>query len=78
MPGVELADALVPGGAVAAAIWLFYRLFIRADKRERDAFREVKEQRDYWRTRAEDAEGQLAECAHELAIYHREHGPLEG
>lgn len=76
--GVEFADVLVPGGAIGAGIWLFYRLFVRADKRERDAFREVKEQRDYWRARAEDAEGQLTDCAHELALFRQRFGELEG
>ena len=77
MPGLELTDALIPGGAMVAGIWLFYRLFVRADRRERDAFREVKEQRDYWRARAEDCEDQWFNCVHELALYHRTVGPLD-
>lgn len=74
VPAIELADFLVPAGSVGAGIWLFYRLFIRADRRERDAFREVKEQRDYQRARAEEAERKLANCTQELAGFYQRYG----
>lgn len=69
-------ELLVPGSAFAAGIWLFYRLFVRSDKRERDAFREVKEQRDYWRSRAEDAEETARVFETKLIRYKLKHGPL--
>ena len=61
------AELLVPGSAIGAAVWLFYRLFLRSDRRERDAFLAIKEQRDEWRLRAENAEESLVECHQELA-----------
>lgn len=66
-----LPDLVVPGGAIGGAVWLFWRFVLRADGRERDTFREVKEQRDYWRDRAEVAE-------HELVRYTARFGPLDG
>ena len=60
-------DLLIPTSAVGAGIWLFYRLFLRSDRREQDAFREVKRQRDEWRARAEIAEDGLADCHQALA-----------
>ena len=62
------AEVVVPTTAVGAAVWLFYRLFLRSDKRERDAFLAIKEQRDEWRLRAEKAEEALVECNHQLAL----------
>lgn len=74
---VEITDLLFPGGSVAAGAWLFYKLFVRADRREKDLWRKMKEQRDEYRMGKERAEHQLQACAHELALYHARYGPLE-
>ena len=50
----------IPGSILAFAGWLFWRFILRSDARERDAFRKVKEQRDYWRARTEVVEQELA------------------
>ena len=61
MEAAELLHELVlPGGILGGALWLFYRFVIRSDNRERDAFRDVRDQRDYWRERCERVEHDLA------------------
>lgn len=62
-----LTDVAIPGTALGAAAWLFHRLFLRADRRETSLFREMRRQRDEWRTRAEAAEELLGECHRKLA-----------
>lgn len=68
---------LIPGGAVGAGVWLFYRLFLRADRRERDVFDRAIDQRDHYRARAEEAERLLSDALADLATYRRMHGPLD-
>ena len=73
------SDLLVPGTAVGAGIWLFYRLIARSDRRERDLFREMKQQRDEWRERAETAEGGLSDCMESLTrlrVTGKDDGPV--
>ena len=70
-------DWLIPGGAVGAGVWLFYRLFIRADRRERDVFDRAIDQRDHYRARAEEAERLLSDALVDLATYRRLYGPLD-
>lgn len=77
MEGIELADIVIPGSAGAASIWLFYRLFIRSDKRDRDLFRELKEQRDYWKSRAETLFEERKRQSRKLAEYRRRYGPID-
>lgn len=74
LANADIGDWLIPGGAITAGIWLFYRLFLRSDRRERDAFIEVKEQRDHYRERAELAERLLADAINELTVYRAHFG----
>lgn len=62
----DLPDGVTVPGAIGAAAWLFWRLVLRADRREQEAFRAILEQRDEWRERAEDAERRLADCLADL------------
>jgi hypothetical protein len=73
----EYSEFLVPTSAVGAGAWLFYRLFLRSDKRERDAFMEVKRQRDHYRSRAETSEGLLSDALQELNEYRLRFGAIE-
>ena len=71
-----LPDVLLPGGAIGAGVWLFYRLFVRSDRRESEAFDRIVEQRDHYRGRAEEAERLLADALGDLAAYRASYGPL--
>ena len=70
-----LPDAAIPTGVVVA-VAIFWRLLTRGDRLSRDAFDEVKEQRDSWRARAEDAETEAVECSQTLARYRLRYGDL--
>lgn len=77
MESIDPTDLLIPGSAGAAAIWLFYRLFIRSDRRDKDLFRELKEQRDYWKSRAEVLFEERKSQSHKLAEYRRRYGSID-
>lgn len=72
----ELSELLAPGGALAMLVWVGTWLIRRGDQRDRDAFREVKEQRDEFRARAEHAEHEAVECARVLVRYRLHFGDL--
>ena len=73
----QIPEFLLPGGAIGGGLWLFYRLFVRADRREKDVFDRLVDQRDHYRARAEEAERLLSEALYDLATYRRTYGPLD-
>lgn len=81
---VQFPRILVPGSAITAGVWLFIWLMNRGDRREKDAFGEVKEQRDEAKAELEALKKDLEalrqahqDLAHELARYVHEHGLLD-
>ena len=73
---VDLPALLAPGGALAGLVWVGLWLIRRGDQRDRDAFREVKEQRDEYRARLEIAEEHLVESQAVIARYRLKFGDL--
>jgi hypothetical protein len=55
------AQALPLFTGAGMAIYAFLFLFRRGDSQQRENIRELKEQRDHWKGRAEECETELAE-----------------
>lgn len=73
----ELPDLVLPTGTIGGAVWLVWRLLGRSDRREREAFLLVRQQRDEFRARLEATEADLTAARAELARYQALHGPLD-
>lgn len=51
-----LRDLAAAGGGLALAVWVFLWLLRRGDRLQRENIDDLRQQRDYWRDRAERAD----------------------
>jgi hypothetical protein len=72
------AQALPLFGGAGMAIYAFLFLFRRGDSQQRENIKELKEQRDHWKTRAEECETELDEFrTSQRVIRHRLKGQVQ-